>query len=562
MSDVERPDENPEFPRARNMADIARLFLDGARPTAPGSKPRRVPPTSMAQRRETPAPAPVPTPASAPAPDPSAVRLAISGNIDNWTALLAAAAGIADEQSTTVGLLGFTDNQFVIDVVGAESAADLPAVRLDAASGGFDLQIARALFTLRGAVGAWIIAAPAAGTAEFAALAGRIAGWLVVCPTDNQGLVAAYQHLKRASVAPCAGRTVQAFMVGEDCAQAAVVHGRLRRAAQEFLGTDLPLIAVGGLSAATPVRVAVIAVEDAAAVWTAVLDELAPAASEPELEEEPTAEAEVPEELPEPPLPEPQAEVEAAVDRVAATAAHIAKSAEEVFDQLAHVLDPEERAALGADFDPPAFFTAPSVVAPPEIDEPVRMPVRDMKPAASKAPIAAQTLPARAPSPADLVGSPSGTGTLVLRAFDLLDAEVQDRSAQWQAVERSIRDFVPGATLLDARPPMAWAKESSLAVDSEGRLHVWTLFRDGASWFALREWAIEHRGLVALTRRDLPIKQDAEVAVHIVMPLDNGAGRGQRGESLSRAGGLHVSWYRLRAVQWAGRRGALVVPAE
>jgi hypothetical protein len=104
---------------------------------------------------------------------------------------------------------------------------------------------------------------------------------------------------------------------------------------------------------------------------------------------------------------------------------------------------------------------------------------------------------------------------------------------------------------------MSWAHESTLAVDADGRLHVWTLFSDGATWFALREWATEHRALLALTRRDLAIRQDAEVAVHIVMPLDH-----PPADALARAGGRHVSWYRLRAVQWAGRRGAIVVPAH
>src|SRR4051812_35820872 len=53
MSDVERPSENggagasggvPQKLPARNMADIARLFLDGARPNTP---PRRTPPKGV-----------------------------------------------------------------------------------------------------------------------------------------------------------------------------------------------------------------------------------------------------------------------------------------------------------------------------------------------------------------------------------------------------------------------------------------------------------------------------------------------------------------------------------
>ena len=51
--------------------------------------------------------------------------------------------------------------------------------------------------------------------------------------------------------------------------------------------------------------------------------------------------------------------------------------------------------------------------------------------------------------------------------------------AQWQSVENSIADLTAGAILLDARPPMAWATESCVAVDAAGALHVWTLYKDG-----------------------------------------------------------------------------------
>jgi hypothetical protein len=537
MSDVERPGQNPDQPPARNMADIARLFLDGARPMNQSAAPKRI---SPAARRENPQPAPAPVAPQAPV-DPAAVRLAVAASWgeEGWPALTAAAAGIAEESSTTVAVLGFVGKQFVIDVVGAESAADLPLVRADGNAGSMDLQIARALFTLRSAVGSWIIAAPAVNSPGFACLAARLAQWLVVCPTDNDGLVACYQQLKRASAVPCAGRSLQAFMVGEDYAQAATVHGRLRRAVREFLSADLPLAGTRTTPAST-VRVAAFAASDENAVWPAVLDELAPAA-EMEIEAEETATEEE----------RPSSAVEDAVERVAASASHIANAADAVFDHLAHVLDPEERAALGADFDIPE--EPPRIVRP----RPEAAPVKVAPPVEARPAMAVAAAPAFAkkapPAPADLISS----GTVVLRAFDLLEEEAADRAAQWQSIERSIRDFLPGATILDARAPMSWAHESTLAVDADGRLHVWTLFSDGATWFALREWATEHRALLALTRRDLAIRQDAEVAVHIVMPLDH-----PPADALARAGGRHVSWYRLRAVQWAGRRGAIVVPAH
>ena len=52
------------------------------------------------------------------------------------------------------------------------------------------------------------------------------------------------------------------------------------------------------------------------------------------------------------------------------------------------------------------------------------------------------------------------------------------------------------------------------------------LCRDGTSWFALREWANEHRNLLVLTGRDLVVDPKADVAVHIVLPLDYADGDG------------------------------------
>jgi len=152
-----------------------------------------------------------------------------------------------------------------------------------------------------------------------------------------------------------------------------------------------------------------------------------------------------------------------------------------------------------------------------------------------------------------------------LRAFDLEGR--RDRPAQWKAVEKSIWDLSPRAALLDARPPMAWASETCITIDAQGRVNVWALYKDGASWFALREWANEHRHLLALTRRDLVVDKNAEVAVHIVLPLgeeENEGGGAEARESVAgmllRAPSRHLHLYRLRLVEWNARRGMLVVP--
>ena len=92
---------------------------------------------------------------------------------------------------------------------------------------------------------------------------------------------------------------------------------------------------------------------------------------------------------------------------------------------------------------------------------------------------------------------------------------------------------------------------------------MWTLYKDGVSWYALREWAAEHRQLLALTRRDLAMAREGEVVVHMVLPLETGAEGGKSGpdvKALMRAPSRNVLIYRLRSVQWNGRRGILVVP--
>src|ERR1043165_1684970 len=144
-----------------------------------------------------------------------------------------------------------------------------------------------------------------------------------------------------------------------------------------------------------------------------------------------------------------------------------------------------------------------------------------------------------------------------LRVFDL--EEGADRTKLWQAVERSIWNLSPRSALLDAKPPMSWATDTCLSIDAAGRVNVWTLYRDGTSWFALRELANEHRNLLALTRRDLVVDKEADVAVHIVLPVDY-EGEGDVVPTLLRAAAKNIHLYRLRQIQWNKRRGLLVVP--
>ncbi len=67
-----------------------------------------------------------------------------------------------------------------------------------------------------------------------------------------------------------------------------------------------------------------------------------------------------------------------------------------------------------------------------------------------------------------------------MRVFDLPNDRSGTRSLEWDAVERSVPELMPGSILLDARPPASWAAECCLAVDVKngGKLHVWTLYKN------------------------------------------------------------------------------------
>ena len=110
---------------------------------------------------------------------------------ETWKLLVKAVQGLADEQSTTVALVGLFNNSgrvsFVIDVVGVESAEELPVIRTAQESsdgGSSDMHIARALHRLKPAIGLWIVAAPVPQSHAFPAV-GSIAG-VVAGQPDGQ----------------------------------------------------------------------------------------------------------------------------------------------------------------------------------------------------------------------------------------------------------------------------------------------------------------------------------------------------------------------------------------
>jgi hypothetical protein len=370
----------------------------------------------------------------------------------------------------------------------------------------------------------------------------------------------------------------------------------MRKAAQEFLKTDLRLAGIAADTESAAVRVLSLpAAGTADPFWHALLDELAPG-THPEHEE---ADERYEGQGKKPLAPVSTDNIEDVLDHVSSAAEdisrHSAAAAGMVLDHLAQVLDPEEREALSASFDDPE--AEPEPAPRPVSRDPIRnanLPIRrpDPEPAfdirnqvmppavitmpqepapaqrpAARAPATTKLAPASAASipPEALPQKPVG---VTLRAFDVLDSQDESRLSQWAAVERSVRDLVPGSILLDARPPMSWATESCIAIDPEGNLHIWTLYKDGASWFALREWASEHRNLLALTRRDLVISKDSPINVHIVLPLDAVPDKGDANpekpadiiNTIMRTPAKHIHLYRLRVLTWNARRGLLVVP--
>ncbi len=555
------PHADPRDGAARNMADIARLFMDGARPTPATGAPKRVGPGDRAQPKAAAAahsaPPQPPAAPSLPKSQNHAPRnhercsrspqktwelpkamLGMTGAAGDasWNLLASSASTLAREHATTVCLLGVRDNALVMELMGNESADDAP--RLTLGTGLADVQVSRAIFTLRNSVGMWLIAAPDNRTENFARAAVGCHHWLLATSTQSDGVVAAYHQMKQAMAVASPHESVRAFIVGDNESAATVVHTRLRKAFNDFLKKDILLAGVGAsMEARAANRIVTIPLkrQDHMAVWTAILEELcATPMTESPLEEDASVELTMAK----------PADIEAALEQVAAASASLHQSSQvvaaashAVFDQLSHVLDPEERDALTADLG--SLISIPPLKTPLAAPAPSAQVTQPAQPARSSEILpnlpriatfdirhhTMPAIPATTTSPAtpdvDIQPPPLHTSRgVTLRAFDLPDAEQHDRPSQWQAVERSIRDLVADSVLLDARPPMSWASDCCIAIDANGGLHVWTLYKDGVSWYALREWAAEHRNLLALTRRDLILNRDTDVAVHIVLPLE------------------------------------------
>jgi hypothetical protein len=545
---------------AKNMADIARLFLDGARPIS--TPPQRLSPKD---RAATPTPPSTPHPSTTlaasrmPQPkknDPSfslpPTLLGLTGQTGDtaWALLLTAAAKLAEEHATTICLIGERNHAFVFELLGQESTEDAP--RIIAGAGTPDLQIARALYTLRDSVGTWLIAAPDARNENFPTLATHAAHRLIACSTDGDSLIGAYQHMKRAAALIPATQTSHAFIIAPTPAASTDAHTRLQKAAREFLHHPLPFAGTAPQAQGTGggSRLATITMKptDRTAIWAAITDELcAPDPTETDSEETPRPRS---------------TDIESLLEHVTSASAelhhhstHASAASHAVFDQLSHVLDPEERAALSADLDPLEEDYAP-IIEPATIKSAPALQTPTPQPQKAQG---LNLLAPLEPTPTAPPAQKPPTYPLTLRAFDLLHPTDNTRAAQWQAVESSIPDLLPRAILLDARPPLSWASDCCIALDPAGRLHVWTLYKDGVSWFALREWAAEHRNLLALTRRDLPVSPTTDVAIHIVLPLELD-GPSPDIQTLLRTPNPSLLLYRLRPLQWNTRQGILVVP--
>ncbi len=150
--------------------------------------------------------------------------------------------------------------------------------RASPGAGMVDVQVARALFTLRSSVGMWLIAAPNARSASFPQVIEGIPHWLAATSTQSERVVALYQQIKQAVAIAGPITTPRAFIISDDEASAKLVHSRLKTAAKEFLRKDF-YFAGSGSACRNPgdaARVATIPLKQDGpkAIWAAVIDEL------------------------------------------------------------------------------------------------------------------------------------------------------------------------------------------------------------------------------------------------------------------------------------------------
>ncbi len=132
----------------------------------------------------------------------------------------------------------------------------------------------------------------------------------------------------------------------------------------------------------------------------------------------------------------------------------------------------------------------------------------------------------------------------------------EDTDAQWKVLSQSIAYMLPGAVLLEARPPEY--RYACLAADRVGQLHVFLLAcaADPAHWGNLWQWTTEHRQLIALTCREMKLAPERPVHMHVVFPLHATLPP----TSLQRPALSGLSWYRIRQVFCQGQYAVLVAP--
>jgi|GEM_PF-3769148 len=493
------------------MADIAKLLLEGARPVDEAGgrpKPQRISPKDRDAAQTAPQqpvqPAPIEYPPhTAPA---ASCLLAITGETDDraWQLARAAATSLAQEQEVTVAVVGLLHGAMAI-----ECTEQLPPSPFTA--GPADVQLARTLFSLKNRIDHWLIIRPATG-GDAAALARAVPDWLLLSGTTNDLIVNAYKALKSAttSVAEELKPQVNLFLHASDFAEAAAVHNRFRHACQGFLNCDLQLAGVGSEEKGTHL-ISTFAAPNVAPLVDALLDFIADSAA---------VESSQPDEEPAVNLAElPHAGVEAALYQVERSAEEVSNQGSDAaaiiaatIDQLANVLDPEERAALsdvGFANDEPEP-TAAEPAKPQDFD--IR---RQVQPAPSAAALKPIDLPA--PSP--------------------------DLAAQWQAVGRAIVDLLGGGQLLPQSP----GNHAATAIDASGNLHLWLLAGDAIAFLSAQHWA---KNFAAM--RSTP----ATFTTHLVCPLGT-----SRQTPLALLGSDSLRLYQLHEITFHGHHGLIVVPA-
>ena len=96
---------------ARTMADVARLFMEGARPLPQRTPPARQASPTEGAKNESDLPQSLPASIAATISANAILGLAPAGcDSEAWKLLLQAAQGLAAEQSTTVALVGLFSN--------------------------------------------------------------------------------------------------------------------------------------------------------------------------------------------------------------------------------------------------------------------------------------------------------------------------------------------------------------------------------------------------------------------------------------------------------------------